>query len=548
LIPSRATLAIGQTVSLAATVAPADAPNQNLTWSSSDATVATVSATGASALVTAIASGSVTITVTTQDDHKTATCIVTVGMLAQWVQSPTTANFSSSFAAVAVDSGGNIYTAGTIRGADPYTFSDSVTVHGSSTSSNGLLVKYNSTGAAQWANSVAGEGGASAFTGVATDASGNVFVVGTIAETGSFDFGRVGHEMVVRGTYTFGSSLVLVKYNASGVAQWASTVMNTVIHPMGATSYAAVATDSSGNLYAAGALSDAAPYDLGNEISVSGFVAGGNNALLVKYSPAGAAQWAQSTYSGSGESGFAAVTVDGAGTPYGAGYVAGTVALGFGNAVIATGTGTSNALLVHYNASGVAQWARTAESGGNNSGYTAVAAGNSGIFVAGSIYGNTANSFGSGVNVAGAYAAGASILLVKYSSSGAAQWGHSATSATGLSRFASLALDPAGRLYAAGLLAGPGSYDVGNSIVASTTSNGNEVLLTRYDSAGMCHGAQTAATGSSVSGFSAVAADGAAGVYAAGTINGADPVDFGNSTTVTGAYSGGNNAILVKYQ
>jgi hypothetical protein len=512
--------------------------------------VATVPATGvgASALVTAVASGSVTITVTTQDDHKTATCIVTVGMLAQWVKSPTPASFSSSFAAVAADNGGNIYAAGSIVGTGSYTFGGSVSTSGASTSSNGLLVKYNSTGTAQWANSVVGGGGASAFTGVATDASGNVFVVGTITEAGSFDF---GHGVHVDGAYVFGDSLVLVKYNASGVAQWASTVMNTVIHPMGATSYAAVATDSSGNLYAAGAISDSSPYVLGNDvsnISVRGFVAGGKNALLVKYSPAGAAQWAQSTSSGNGESGFAAVAVDGAGTPYAAGYLMGSLDLGFGNAVTATGTGGSNALLVHYNSSGVAQWARTAESGGNNSDYTALAVGNSSVFAAGSIYGNTANSFGGGVNVAGAYAAGASVLLVKYSSSGAAQWGHSAASATGLSRFASLALDPAGRLYAAGLLAGPGSYDVGNSIVATTTSNGNEVLLTRYDSAGMCHGAQTAAAGSSISGFSAVAADGAAGIYAAGTINGADPVDFGNSTTVTGDYSGGNNAILVKYQ
>jgi hypothetical protein len=126
-----------------------------------------------------------------------------------------------------------------------------------------------------------------------------------------------------------------------------------------------------------------------------------------------------------------------------------------------------------------------------------VAVGNSSVFAAGSIYGNTANSFGGGVNVAGAFAAGASILLHSNTrQSGAAQWGHSAASATTVVAFrAALALDPAGRLYAAGLLAGPGSYDFGNSIVATTASNGNEVLLTRYDSAGMCHAAQTAASG-----------------------------------------------------
>jgi hypothetical protein len=536
---------MGQTVSLTATVAPTDAANQSLTWATSDAAVATVSATGVSALVTAVAAGSAAITVSSQDGHKTATCIVTVGMLAQWVQAPTSASSASSFAAMAVDSGGNIYAAGYIVGVGLYDFGGSVSAHGSSASTNVLLVKYNSTGTAQWARSVVGGAGASAFTGVATDASGNVFVVGTVAEAGFFDF---DHGVVVQGAYAFNSNLVLVKYDTSGAAQWASTV----VHATGATSYAAVATDSSGNLYAAGTISNSSSYVLGNDvsnISVSGFVAGGKNALLVKYNPAGAAQWAQSTSSGSGESGFAAVAVDGAGTPYGAGHLAGTVPLGFGNSVTATGTGSSNALLVHYNASGVAQWARAAGSGGNNSDYTAVAVSNAGaVFAAGSIYGNTANNFGGGVNVAGAYAAGSSILILKYDASGAAQWGHSAASAAGLSRFASLALDPAGRLYAAGLLTGPGSYDVGNSIVATTAAGGNEVLLTRYDSAGMCHGAQTATTGSGVSEFSAVATDGAAGIYAAGTVYGVDSVDFGNSKTVTGASSGGSNAVLVKYQ
>ena len=60
---------------LTATVEPGNATNKNVTWSSSDETIATVDNNGT---VTAVGAGEATITVTTEDGCKTATCIVTV--------------------------------------------------------------------------------------------------------------------------------------------------------------------------------------------------------------------------------------------------------------------------------------------------------------------------------------------------------------------------------------------------------------------------------------------------------------------------------------
>ena len=68
-------LEIGGSETLTATVAPADATNKNVTWKSSDATVATVDDNGK---VTGVAAGEATITVTTEDGGKTATCKVSV--------------------------------------------------------------------------------------------------------------------------------------------------------------------------------------------------------------------------------------------------------------------------------------------------------------------------------------------------------------------------------------------------------------------------------------------------------------------------------------
>ncbi len=66
---------VGDTpISLVATILPADATNKNKTWSSSDQAVASVQ----NGVVTAVATGSTTITVTTADGVKTDTCVVTV--------------------------------------------------------------------------------------------------------------------------------------------------------------------------------------------------------------------------------------------------------------------------------------------------------------------------------------------------------------------------------------------------------------------------------------------------------------------------------------
>ncbi len=69
-----ATLAPGATLTLVPAIAPANASNTNVSWSSSSESVATVAA----GVVTAVAEGSATITVTTADGSHKATCSVTV--------------------------------------------------------------------------------------------------------------------------------------------------------------------------------------------------------------------------------------------------------------------------------------------------------------------------------------------------------------------------------------------------------------------------------------------------------------------------------------
>jgi uncharacterized protein YjdB len=89
-------LGIGDTAVLVSSITPANAANKNVTWSSSNTAVATVSSNGT---VTGQSIGSAIITVTTVDGGKTATCTVSVT--------------ASSFLYYWVDAHNNLATSGT---------------------------------------------------------------------------------------------------------------------------------------------------------------------------------------------------------------------------------------------------------------------------------------------------------------------------------------------------------------------------------------------------------------------------------------------------
>ena len=68
------TLKIGDTKTITATVVPQNSPNKAVTWSSSDESIVTVN----NGLITAIKTGTATITATTQEGNESASCTVTV--------------------------------------------------------------------------------------------------------------------------------------------------------------------------------------------------------------------------------------------------------------------------------------------------------------------------------------------------------------------------------------------------------------------------------------------------------------------------------------
>ncbi len=85
---------------------------------------------------------------------------------AQWAQTVAGSNVSS-FSGVSVASDGSVYAAGSIYGTGTYTFGTGVTATGPSNGYNLVLVKYSSSGVAQWARTVT----ATSLTGIIDESS-----------------------------------------------------------------------------------------------------------------------------------------------------------------------------------------------------------------------------------------------------------------------------------------------------------------------------------------------------------------------------------------
>lgn len=396
---------------------------------------------------------------------------------AQWARTILAGTNISSFNSIALDSSGNIYAAGQIYGTGTYDFGNGKTATGTYIGGNIVLVKYDAAGTAQWAKTVTAGALSSQFYSVTVDSNNNIFAAGYIQGTGAYNFGG---GITATGTYAF-SNIVLVKYDSSGTAQWAKTVTagsDTSV-------YFSVAADSNGNIYAAGYIGLNGTYDFNNSKTATSPYSGAS-IVLVKYDSTGTAQWAKTISSGSASSIYQSVAVDSSGNVYAAGFIYGTGTFNFGNGITAAGTYTDmNIILVKYNSSGTPQWANTVTQGSNKSLFRSIYTDNNGsIYAAGIIAGTGTYIFGNNVSAAGAFNGDSNILLLKYDSSGTAQWAKTVSSGTNVSYFNSVAADSTGSIYAAGYIAGTGTFDFGNNITAAgTTSTGTfpySCLLVKY--------------------------------------------------------------------
>lgn len=465
--PTIFSLLKGQVAQLTNGTTPTDATNQNVTWSSSNTSVATVDASG---LVTAVTPGTSVITVTSLDGVKTATSTVYVST-SNWLVvdkslwSDQYSQSSSTFRQVGTDSAGNVYTLGTANYA--FDFGSGIAKDGN----NGyfynanLLIKFDSSGNPLWAKMINNSDATVAT--MAVDGAGNSYLLGTWNSAyASVDY--TGGAVWGTGTQ------FLLKFDSAGKVQWAQPV----IRGSGVT-LSALAVDNAGNLYLAGSINGSLAYQFVGGFSVVG-TSTGTNALVVKCDAAGSVQWAKSTTQGTSASQYSSVAVDGTGNVYTSGWFGSgsqptSDTYGFGNSVSATGVGFA---AVKYTGSGSVAWASLTTSAGylyqGSQTSTRLAVDTTGtVYAAHSATYSEMADLRYGALSAGATGYNSNSFLVKYDTDGTPTWvkAWSATNSNSNTILQGVALNSSGQVVAVGNTTSLGTKDFGNGVTLGYSPN-----------------------------------------------------------------------------
>ena len=398
------------------------------------------------------------------------------------------------FEAVALDGAGNMYLAGHQNGTAIVTYGEGLSIAGSYSDWNALIVKYDSSGTALWAKTVSTASHESCFCDAAVDASGNVYAVGYQCYDDQY---RYGTNVTLTGSAS-NFNAVIVKYETeSGDAQWANAVTSGAYRAW--SQFQTAAVDGSGNVYAAGFQHGTGMFTYKSGSSTTRITAegtaDGNNAALAKYDPDGNALWAKSVGTGTQYSEFVDIAVDTGGTSvYASGYQEGTGCYTYGTGVSAQHTSLStNAVLVSYNAlSGEAQWARTVETG-TGSLFNGVAAdGGNYVYAAGYQVSPYTYTYAEGVTATGLSGnRGDTAVLVKYDAySGTAQWARIVTvNDWRSSRFGNVIMNGSGVYTIGSHSRTPGSHDdtagtyqygSGVRIEVKATDRTTETVIAKY--------------------------------------------------------------------
>ena len=209
---------------------------------------------------------------------------------------------------ISVDSTSNVYVTGR--------FQSLVTIYNAGGASSGItltasgaqdafIVKYNTSGTAQWAARIGGGSGNDIGVGISVDSSGNAYVTGTFESTVTI-YNSGGASSGITLTAVGINDVFVVKYDINGTALWATKMSGTDFQIS-----RAISVDGTGNVYVTGDYFFSNPLTIynsdGNPSGITLPNSGIQLSFIVKYNTLGFALWAAYNDGGSFNSGYGVV-------------------------------------------------------------------------------------------------------------------------------------------------------------------------------------------------------------------------------------------------
>ena len=388
----------------------------------------------------------------------------------QWAKSGGGAN-SNSITQMSQDGSGNIYIMGNFD-ETTMKFGNTILTNPDSGTTNFYIVKYSPSGNILWAKGLGGSG-RDYCNSLATDAAGNVYIVGSFAGTTiSFD----SFVLTNPNSGTFQSLSFIVKFNSLGSALWASSFTGTVW--WAAIEANAVACDIAGNIYVSGYFDSSVTF---GSLTLTDPNNSGYNKFIFKISTNSTPLWARygDEYGNSSASSYSKICTDAIGNVY--------ISGGFHNNIIFGSdtlhqAGYIGLFVAKFDSTGNPLWARKASGCGAILSSDIAADANGNLFIVGGF--NSADiNFGNilivNSDINAVCTGNNDFFLAKYNSIGTEQWVKSSGNYGG----SGVALDGSGNIYLAGSFSSD-SINFGSITLKNTSQFKADILIVKYNSTG----------------------------------------------------------------
>jgi hypothetical protein len=375
--------------------------------------------------------------------------------------------------AMVTDAKGNLYAAGTFRGAIDFApDSTKLNLLNTAYGDEAYLAKYDTLGNLYWAIRIESLSSIK-INQIVIDKSNNVLISGYYSNRIDFDPSD-DTSYAYSGTFNNANGFV-AKYTNSGKLIWGLNIGGNSVD-----NATCLAVDNNNNVFVAGGFSDTVDFDPSRSVNQQ-IAPSGQDIFVAKYDSAGKHQWAFGV--NASVSDYAQkIGIDSKGNVIVSGTFSNTADFDPSSSTAnLSPNGRNDAFIAEYNTNGAYQWAKTIGGNGNEYVYGMELSNTDFIYLTGT-FESTADFDPSSSTASLSSNGREDIYFAKYDWNGNYVWAKSiGTSSKEVSN--AMALDALGNSYITGYFVGQTDFDPSSSTANLTPSNG-DIYVAKYDSSG----------------------------------------------------------------